>query len=105
MHSSTFVGSLELLPHQLRQHVLVLGSSGSGKSTLLKTLFRQHADRGDGILFVDPHGDDALAALDLIPRSRSNQVCYLDVGDPDTFVGIDLGFGVQDPNERALRVQ
>lgn len=105
MHSSTFIGSLELLPHQLRQHVLVLGSSGSGKSTLLRALFSQHANRGDGILFVDPHGDDALAALDLIPRSRSNQVCYLDVGDPDTFVGIDLGFHVQDPNERALRVQ
>ena len=57
-----------------RRHMLVLGATGSGKTSLLLNLFAQDAARGDGILYIDPLGDDAEHALGLIPAHRVNQV-------------------------------
>ena len=82
--------------------MLVLGSTGSGKSTLLRNLIAQDIARGDGVLFIDPHGADAEAVLDLVPKHRANQVAYFNVGDTDCPVGINFLTGL-DPNARALR--
>ena len=82
--------------------MLVLGSTGSGKSTLLRNLIAQDIARGDGLLFIDPHGADAEAVLDLVPKNRANQVAYFNVADTDCPVGINFLTGL-DPNARALR--
>ena len=54
------------LPERLR-HVAVFGATGVGKSTLLRHIVQQDIDRGEGVLFIDPHGDDA----ELIDRQHS----------------------------------
>lgn len=59
----------------------VIGATGSGKSSLFLNLFAQDVARGDGVLYIDPLGDDAERAIDLIPRWRRNQVCYLNFAD------------------------
>jgi hypothetical protein len=38
---------------------------------------------GEGVAVIDPHGDLAEDILDAIPRSRINDVCYLDAGETD----------------------
>ncbi len=63
------------------RHVWVIGKTGSGKSTLLLHLIAQDLAAGRGVGVLDPHGDLALAALALVPRSRTNDVCYVDPGD------------------------
>src|SRR6476660_5841419 len=68
------------LPERLR-HVAVFGATGVGKSTFLRHIIQQDIDRGEGVLSIDPHGDDAELVIDNIPQRRCNQVCYFDLTD------------------------
>src|SRR6202795_3545033 len=83
------------------RHLYVVGKSGSGKSTFLCNLALGDILAGEGIAVIDPHGDLALDILDAIPRSRINDVCYLDVTDSDRPVGFNPATKVA-PERRAL---
>src|ERR1700693_5776157 len=69
------------------RHIYIVGKSGSGKSTFLFNLAMGDILTGQGTAIIDPHGDLALDILDAIPRSRINDVCYLDVTDDEQPVG------------------
>jgi hypothetical protein len=71
------------------RHVYIVGKSGSGKSTFLFNLAMDDIQAGEGVAVIDPHGDLALDILDAIPRSRINDVCYLDVTDSERPVGFN----------------
>ncbi len=105
MNHHTLIGSplhgVTLSADTRRRHMLVLGATGSGKTSLLLNLFAQDAARGDGILYIDPLGDDAEHALGLIPKHRRNQVCYFNVADRDHPVALNVLEDVA-PREREL---
>ena len=63
------------------QHSYIIGASGSGKTHLLRNILIQMIARGDGIGFLDPHGDTAEELLDHIPPKRTRDVCYFDPAD------------------------
>ncbi len=63
------------------RHVWVIGKTGSGKSTLLLNLIAQDLAAGRGVGVLDPHGDLARAVLHLVPKSRTNDVAYIDPAD------------------------
>src|SRR5579862_2398887 len=65
------------------RHLYIVGKSGSGKSTFLFNLAMGDIVAGDGVAVIDPHGDLALDILDAIPRSRINDVCYLNATDTE----------------------
>ena len=83
------------------RHVYIVGKSGSGKSTFLFNLAMGDINRGEGVAVIDPHGDLALDILDAIPRSRINDVCYLDVTDTECPVGFNPATRIA-PERRAL---
>src|ERR1700730_12371473 len=83
------------------RHVYIVGKSGSGKSTILFNLAMGDISRGEGVAVIDPHGDLALDILDAIPRSRINDVCYLDVTDTERPVGLNPVTRIA-PERRAL---
>src|SRR5271155_2607817 len=83
------------------RHVYIVGKSGSGKSTFLFNLAMSDILSGEGVAVIDPHGDLALDILDAIPRSRINDVCYLDVTDSERPVGFNPATRVA-PERRAL---
>ena len=83
------------------RHVYIVGKSGSGKSTFLFNLAMSDISRGEGVAVIDPHGDLALDILDAIPRSRINDVCYLDVSDIERPVGFNPVTHIA-PERRAL---
>jgi hypothetical protein len=83
------------------RHVYIVGKSGSGKSTFLFNLAMGDISRGEGVAVIDPHGDLALDILDAIPRSRINDVCYLDVTDTERPVGFNPATRIA-PERRAL---
>lgn len=60
-----------------RIHTAIFGLVGSGKSSILKLLILQNLRRGEGLLVVDPHGELARTVLSLIPRSRWDDVVYV----------------------------
>jgi DNA helicase HerA-like ATPase len=83
------------------RHVYIVGKSGSGKSTFLFNLAMGDILAGEGVAVIDPHGDLALDILGAIPRSRINDVCYLDVTDSERPVGFNPASKIA-PERRAL---
>jgi len=64
-------------------HMHIVGKTGTGKSTLLKMLMQQDLSRGHGFALLDPHGDLAEEVLDGVPKSRIQDVVYLNPADTD----------------------
>lgn len=83
------------------RHVYIVGKSGVGKSTLMFNLAMGDICAGEGVAVIDPHGDLALDILDSIPRSRINDVCYLDAGETEYPVGFNPATLIA-PERRAL---
>jgi hypothetical protein len=83
------------------RHVWIVGKSGSGKSTFLFNLAMSDIVTGEGVAVIDPHGDLAEDILDAIPRSRINDVCYLDAGETEYPVGFNPATKIA-PERRAL---
>ena len=76
------------------RHMAIFGSTGVGKTTFLLNIVGQDIARGDGLLVIDPHGDFAERALTLVPPSRNNQVCYVNLTDSAHPVGFNV---LEDP--------
>ncbi len=66
-----------------RRHMYVVGKTGVGKSTLLENMIINDIRAGNGIAFLDPHGESAEKILDFIPEERINDVIYIDPSDTD----------------------
>lgn len=78
-------------------HMWVLGKTGSGKSTLLKNMIQSDLCAGRGLMLIDPHGDLADAALDLVPQTRIADTIYFNPADTDypmAFNPLDVSAGV-----------
>ena len=73
-----------------RRHILLTGRTGMGKSTLLANLFAQEANSGRAAMLIDPHGDLAKLATDLVPPRRLHKVLYFDPTDIDHPVGFNI---------------
>jgi hypothetical protein len=73
-----------------RRHLYVQGKTGSGKSTLLISMIAQDLARGEGVCLLDPLGHTAEAVLSYVPRSRTEQVRYLNVADLERPVGLNI---------------
>lgn len=63
------------------RHMYIIGKTGMGKTELLKNMIVQDILNGDGVGFVDPHGDAALEILNFIPEERIKDVIYFNPGD------------------------
>ncbi len=66
-----------------RRHMYIIGKTGMGKTTLIENMVIQDILSGNGVAFVDPHGDSVEKVLEYIPSSRINDVVYLNPADSD----------------------
>lgn len=73
-----------------RRHIYVIGQTGTGKTTLLKNMAEQDMENGDGICFIDPHGDVAQELLGLVPKERIDDVIYFSPGDTKRPIGLNI---------------
>src|ERR1700733_10061532 len=94
-------GGVAFSREERERHVYLVGKSGSGKSTSLFNLAMGDIYAGEGVAVIDPHGDLAEDILDAIPRSRINEVCYLDAGETKYPVGFNPATRIA-PERRAL---
>ena len=60
-----------------RRHVYTVGKTGMGKTAMLENMAIQDIQNGNGIGFVDPHGDAAERLLYFVPQNRINDVVYI----------------------------
>jgi len=84
-----------------RRHLTILGKTGTGKTTLLQNLIVADIQAGHGVACIEPHGDLADSLLELIPRSRTNDVVLFDVGDSSHPLSFNL-LACKDPRQRPL---
>ena len=73
-----------------RRHSYILGQTGTGKSWLMVRMILQDIYNGDGVCFVDPHGQAAEMILERIPADRAEDVIYFDAGDFERPFGINI---------------
>jgi len=66
-----------------RRHVYIMGKTGMGKTTMIENMIVQDIQAGNGVAFVDPHGDAVEKILNYIPASRINDVVYFNPADTD----------------------
>ena len=64
-----------------RRHVYVIGKTGMGKTAMLLNMAIQDIHNGNGIGFVDPHGEAAEELLNFVPADRIKDVVYINPGD------------------------
>ena len=72
-----------------RRHMYIIGKTGVGKSRLLEGLAIQDIQRGEGVAFIDPHGEAIDNILKFIPKERIGDVIYLNPSDKEYPVGFN----------------
>ncbi len=73
-----------------RRHMYVIGKTGMGKTVMMENMAIQDIQKGNGIGFVDPHGEAAERLLDFIPSSRINDVVYINPADLDFPISFNI---------------
>ncbi len=76
-------------PDRLR-HCYVIGQTGTGKTGLLKNMIIQDIQNGEGVAFIDPHGNDIEDILASIPPERMQDVIYFDPAFTDRPMGLNM---------------
>ena len=72
------------------RHMYVVGKTGSGKSYLIQSMALQDIQNGNGIAFLDPHGDAVEWIMERIPPERIEDVIYFNPGDTDRPVAFNM---------------
>jgi hypothetical protein len=77
-------------PQDRLRHLYVIGQTGTGKTSFLKTLIEQDIKNGEGVCFIDPHGNDIMDVLASIPPERYEDVIYFDPAYLDRPFGLNM---------------
>ena len=73
-----------------RRHIYIIGKTGMGKTVLQENMIVSDIMAGNGVCYIDPHGDTAEKILDYIPPHRINDVVYFNPADLDYPVGFNI---------------
>ncbi len=87
-----------------RRHMYIIGMTGTGKSTLMVNMAVQDIQNGEGVCYIDPHGNGIDDILPAIPKERLADVIYFDPSDIDRPVGLNM-LDAQTPQEQDFAVQ
>lgn len=85
------------------RHIYIIGKTGSGKSTLIANMAIDDIRKGRGTAILDPHGDLIDIILEYIPKSRINDVCYLNPVDQEYAYPLNM-LEVHNEQQRELMV-
>lgn len=73
-----------------RRHMYVIGKTGMGKTTMMENMAIQDIRNGNGLCFIDPHGDSIVKMMDYVPSSRVNDVIYFNPADLDFPIAFNI---------------
>lgn len=87
------------------RHLYAIGQTGTGKTSFMKTLIAQDIAAGNGVCFIDPHGNDILDVLASVPPERYEDVIYFDPAYLDRPFGLNLlEYDPQHPEQKTFIV-
>jgi len=70
-------------------HMYIVGKTGTGKSTLIQNMAIDDINKGQGVAYIDPHGDAIDFILAHIPAERINDVVYFNPADKEWPIGFN----------------
>ncbi len=73
-----------------RRHLYIVGQTGTGKTTLMLDMIRQDIESGNGLCFIDPHGDSAEKILGFVPSERAEDVIYFNPADVERPMALNI---------------
>ncbi len=73
-----------------RRHFYIIGKTGMGKTALVENMAVQDIQNGEGIGFIDPHGEAAENLLSYIPEDRINDVIYFNPANMERAIGFNV---------------
>ncbi len=73
-----------------RRHLYVIGQTGAGKSAFLQEIAKQDVKNGEGLCFIDPHGDAIDDIMTAIPKERAGDVIYFDPSNYERPFGLNM---------------
>ena len=77
-------------PSDRLRHAYVIGQTGTGKTGFLKNMIIQDIKNGEGVCFIDPHGNDIEDILASIPPERMQDVIYFDPAHTARPMGLNM---------------
>ena len=77
-------------PEDRLRHMYMVGKTGVGKSTVFQNMCLQDIKNGDGVCFVDPHGESIDWLLAHIPKERLQDVVLFDPSDTEHPFGLNI---------------
>lgn len=77
-------------PADRMRHAYVIGQTGTGKTGFLKNMIIQDIHAGEGVFFIDPHGNDIEDVLAAIPPERMQDVIYFDPAHTARPMGLNM---------------
>jgi len=75
-----------------RRHVYVIGKTGMGKTEMLKNMAIQDIQNGNGVGFIDPHGEASEELLKFVPEERIKDVIYFNPSD----INMPIAFNIME---------
>jgi hypothetical protein len=84
-----------------RRHFYVIGKTGMGKTAMIRNMAIQDITNGNGIAFMDPHGETAEELLNCIPKERIKDVVYFNPCDLNYPIAFNI-MEAADPDTRHL---
>jgi hypothetical protein len=72
------------------RHMYMIGKTGVGKSTVYQNMCLQDIKNGEGVCFIDPHGESIDWLLEHIPAERLEDVVLFDPSDEAFPFGLNL---------------
>jgi type IV secretory pathway TraG/TraD family ATPase VirD4 len=72
------------------KHFYIIGQTGTGKTNLLKNMIIQDIKNGEGVCYIDPHGEDIQDILSKIPEERWEDVIYFDPGFTERVMALNM---------------
>ncbi len=82
--------SVFIKPDDRRRHLYILGQTGTGKTELMKYMIYQDIIAGNGVCYIDPHGDAVEDLLTKIPPQRIKDVIYFNPADTQRPPGLNI---------------
>lgn len=77
-------------PDDRRRHLYAIGKTGTGKTTLFVNMILADILAGEGVCYIDPHGDAIESILPRIPKERAEDVILFDPADTQRPFGLNL---------------
>ncbi|HEB13520.1 MAG TPA: hypothetical protein ENI13_00910 [candidate division CPR3 bacterium] len=84
-----------------RRHFYTVGKTGMGKTVLLENMAIQDIQSGEGMGFIDPHGEASDNLLNFVPADRIKDVVYINPADMEYPIAFNVMEEV-DPEHRHL---